>query len=868
MKEQVGAEPAMVRLLWERYCGALQGSSSNGGPPTLLDYTDPVVDEIWQLFFPILNDVKLIPVGSLAPSALPAPFTTPYPREPTSHDNGDGTNGDDAIEGPEEAFPENEEDLDADPDVLPATCVFYLALKGPSPEDVLGEAVGGPSAAVLSREMASLLCQQPHIVLPLLEFFVALRESRRGSPSRSLDGETPSARPRMRVSCGVLGDPTQLLPFDQLGAAQLGRLLTLKGTVVRMSPPRLSCLRMTYRCGLCEAIQTLATEDGLLVYPGPCHGRGQRRCRGYKWTPLPDHAVCEEVQFLKLQEHTDFFDGQRAAGAGKESSGGAYKVVEVELRHPLLDRVTVGETVWVCGVLHTYRGELRRAGASWGGGVQHLCLHARSIEAAKEVWWRTPSPSPAEGGGETGSWWSPDECARYYEMARHPRWFARLTASVAPSLYGLRREKEAILLAIVGGSPTNKVGCRGGIHLLLLGDPGMGKSQLLRAACAIAPRSAFVCAHTSSTCGLTMTLVRDPVTGGATFEAGAVVHGDGGVTCIDEIDKTAAEHKALLEVMEQECVSIAKAGMVFSMPVHTSILAAGNPIGGRFDFSKPIMANVNLSRALLSRFDLVVCLQDRREGADAPAEEAGDWDTGLTHHVLNLHRHGKGDEGKETETENGERERRGGGANRGGPSGAPARAGGVAVLPHDLVRQFILFCRSQCQPTLSAAALAVLKAHYLAEREGGAGGSSTAGCRHREGLVTPRYLQALVRLAEARAKVELRTEVSREDAEYAVNLVQDCLRSFSAPGACSTAASETLSGLPGGRGKKSTQREVVINLLKEAIIRGGGVNRLSHNTILQACEEAGCRDGNAMLHQLNEFGVLLKCGDKYTLRGV
>ncbi|CCW69042.1 unnamed protein product [Phytomonas sp. Hart1] len=656
---------------------------------------------------------------------------------------------------------------------------------------------------------------------------------------------------------------------------------------------------MTYRCGICGAIQEAMTEDGLLVYPGSCGGK--TKCRGYKWIPIPERAVCEEVQFLKVQEHTDFFDDQRQSASteseAKEStSGGAYKVVEVELRHPLLDLTTVGDTVRVCGILHTYRGELRRANSLWCG-MQHICIRARSIEAAKNMWWKTAGSSAhnasllsssLQWGVETGSWWSPDECARHYEMARHPQWFARLTASVAPSLYGLQRAKEAILLAIVGGSPNNKVGCRSGIHVLLLGDPGMGKSQLLRAACAIAPRSAFVCAHTSSSCGLTMTLVRDPMTGGATFEAGAVVHGDGGVTCIDEIDKTSSEHKALLEVMEQESVSIAKAGMVFSMPVHTSILAAGNPIGGRFDFTKPIMANVNLSPALLSRFDLVVCLQDRREsngGSDAqtnrvgtaiPPQHARDWDNGLSNHVLNLHRRG-GNEGNDKKQEKERGSEKGG---RGVSSSASPRCGGVAMLPHNLARQFILFCRSQCQPTLSPGAMAVLKSHYLTERsaatgEGEGGGRSNSspsmvgGSGHREGLITPRYLQALVRLAEARAKVELRSEVSREDAEYAVNLVQDCLRSFSAVDSSSSAASSSpLSSLSGGKRKKSTQREVVIDLLKEAILQGGGVNRLLYSTIIKACEEAGCRDANAMLHQLNEFGVLLKSGDKYILRGV
>jgi len=207
------------------------------------------------------------------------------------------------------------------------------------------------------------------------------------------------------------------------------------------------------------------------------------------------------------------------------------------------------------------------------------------------------------------------------------------------------------------------------------------------------------------------------------------------------------------------------------------------------------------------------------------------------------------------------------------------------MLPTALVQRFVLFCRSQCQPTLRDEACAVLKQHYLDERAkgrgaltaaagsgGGGGGSSSSSTAPMELAVTPRYLQALIRVAEARAKVELRHEVTQEDAVYAVQLLQGCLDTFAATNGVGQSVAGGGTGLGtgsgGGGSRKRTQREVVIDLLKVEVVQSGGTNKLSHGTIIAACEEAGCKNPAAMLHQLNEFGVLLQCGDKYTLRGV
>lgn len=778
-------DTAALDELWERHCGLLQQT---------LHYTDEFVGEMWDAFRPVLEASPATPIEE---SALPGRATTTTTA---------------AAAAP--------------------TCVthtFTIDLRPAAADPFCGGAGGG---AALSEAMLQSIRDQPRVTLPLLEFFAAVMLFRRDAAALGSLG---------RVAARVAADPAQAVPFDYLGASQLERLVTVKGTIVRLSPARIACTRLAYRCGRCGAVKSAPTEDGVLVYPGPCAGR----CRGYKWTPLTsDGAVCEEVQQLKLQEHTDVLaaDADSSASGGGHhhhptstssssgaAGGGVSKVVEVELREPLLDSCVVGDSVCVCGVLGTRRGGGRAA-----GGTQQICLYARSVTGLA-----AQSAGVGAGGGRGDLVWSPEESGRYYEISRHPQWFDRLAATVAPALYGMTMVKEALLLAVLGGS-SNGLGGRSSIHVLLLGDPGLGKSQLLRAACGVAPRSAFVSAHTSSSCGLTVTLSRDPVSGEATFEAGAVVHGDGGVTCIDEIDKGGAEHKALLEVMEQETVSIAKAGMVFAMPVHTAILAAGNPVGGRFDLSKPIAANVNLSPALLSRFDIVVCLRDplRHE-----TEE-------LTRHVLQVHRHAPSSTS----------------ASSSAAVGGAGAGGGPLSL--ELAQRFILFARSQCHPTLAPEACGVLRAHYLDERAKVAaalGAGETAGRVERP--VTPRYLQALIRVAQARAKAELRLEATRADAEYAIRLLQSCLLSFRPDG--DTGAAAAMAAASGKKaGKKKNQRDVVVDLLKAEILRSGGDTLLSFSTIIAACEEAGCKNPNTMLHQMNEFGVLLQKGDRYMLRGV
>ncbi|MCW3981280.1 MAG: minichromosome maintenance protein MCM [Candidatus Bathyarchaeota archaeon] len=485
-----------------------------------------------------------------------------------------------------------------------------------------------------------------------------------------------------------------------LGAANIGRLVMVEGIIVRASPVQPQVMRASFKCKRCETPSYLEQSGPFLKAPLRCA-----------------NPTCQSKgPFDFLQEESTFVDYQQVRIQERPEDlppGQLPRTLNVKLiSRDLVDKARPGDHVAITGIVRAEAPVLPTAGKL---RVFRLHLDANFLDVE--------SKEP-----ETGLL-SPEEEKQILELASDPWVHRNIMRSIAPSIYGYETIKEAIMYIVFGGVPKHlaDISIRGELNILLVGDPGTAKSQLLQYIAAIAPRGLYTSGRGTTAAGLTAAVLREKG-GGMTLEAGALVLADKGVACIDEIDKMRPEDRvAIHEAMEQHTVSVAKGGIVATLNARTAILAAANPSLGRYDAYKTVTENINLPVTILSRFDLIFVLKDVPEK---------DLDEKMSAHILEIHR--KGSVQMET------------------------------PISSDLLRKYISYAKN-VKPVLTDDALERLKTFYLEMR------AVTEKIEGSPIAITARQLESLVRLAEARAKIALRKEITAEDAEAAIVIMNKSL---------------------------------------------------------------------------------------------
>ena len=353
---------------------------------------------------------------------------------------------------------------------------------------------------------------------------------------------------------------------------------------------------------------------------------------------------------------------------------------------------------------------------------------------------------------------SEEEMVQIKELSQDPNIIDLIRDSVSPTIYGLPLEKEALALQLFGGVPKHMpdgTRIRGDIHILMIGDPGTAKSQLLRYMADITPRGIYASGQSATAAGLTAAAVKDEWSEGRwTLEAGALVLADMGLACVDELDKMSPQDRSSMhEAMEQQTISVAKAGITATLSSRCAILGAANPKFGRFTDQEYIGDQINLPPTLLSRFDLIFPIKDLPD-----AEE----DARMADHILQSHLVG----------EMRERQKATGGEGSTAEELEQLETLGKAMepaIPPELLRKYVYVAKRAQFPLMTEEAMSALKSYYLEVRKIGERSEARAI------PITARQLEAFVRVAEASARTRMSQTVSKDDAERAIKIVKEYL---------------------------------------------------------------------------------------------
>lgn len=500
------------------------------------------------------------------------------------------------------------------------------------------------------------------------------------------------------------------------------RLISTRGCVIRVSRIKHLIQWMVFACSKCHLQKLIKQSQEIYTLPKKCD-----TCGVSKFYPVLDSPFVKSILFQIIRIQEPLNDEQ-------ETKGKVPKVLDVELLDNLVNICMPGDDITLTGIIKVQ-------GVDDATKIQAGTPFSLYMKAITVINNKRKCQNQSSMSNEI----SLKDHLAIQNLYKEPNLFALLVHSLCPSIYGHEIVKAGLILSLFGGN-VKRTQLRDDIHILLIGDPGLGKSQMLQACARISTKGVYICGNSSTSSGLTVTLTKEAGSNDFALEPGALVLADQGCCCIDEFDKMCSQHQALLESMEQQSVTVAKSGIIASFPARTSILAAANPIRGQYDKSKTMTENLNINQPILSRFDLIFLLLD---------EPDKHFDSLLCKHIMMVHTNSHSNfnqESIESSTNDCSLKKK---------LRVPLS---TEVIPQGILRTYISYARQYVKPKLSVKAAAILQNYYLKLRSKSKQSGSLP--------IFNRQLEAMIRLTEARAKLELRTEATESDALDVIDILQ------------------------------------------------------------------------------------------------